>query len=190
MAKINKGKVTFEKAEAQFGYVKGECKWAKVLDIDDYGNYSISMYGDEVVELQEELEALRDEAAGEIEALGKPFNVADVLKTDNDGNKFIGFKLPENDYEGNPNKIKMFDAGGKPVEDWDALVGNGSKVKIKYRVAPYYMSSTKMVGLSFKFYAVQVIDLVEYTQGDSGFGDETDGQAPFDGGTEKEGSDF
>ncbi len=189
MAKINKGKVTFEKAEAQFGYVKGECKWAKILDIDDYGNYSISMYGDEVVELEEELKGLRDEAAGEIEALGKPFDVADVIKTDSDGNKFIGFKLPENDYEGNANTIKMYDAGGTLIEGWDELVGNGSKVKIKYRVAPYYMSSTKMVGLSFKFYAVQVIEHVKYTQGDSGFGDETDGQAPFDA-DKAEGSDF
>jgi hypothetical protein len=72
----------------------------------------------------------------------------------------------------------MYDAGGNLVTDWDKLVGNGSKVKIKYRVAPYYMSSTKMVGLSFKFYAVQVINLVEFKQGDKGFGDETD-EAPF-----------
>jgi hypothetical protein len=178
MAKINKGKVTFEKAEAQFGYIKGECKWAKVLEVDDYGNYSISMYGDEVVGLQQDLEELRDLAASEIAELGKPYEVADIFKVDSDGNKFLGFKLPEKDYEGNDNSIKMYDAGGNLVTDWDKLVGNGSKVKIKYRVAPYYMSSTKMVGLSFKFYAVQVINLVEFKQGDKGFGDETD-EAPF-----------
>jgi len=182
MGKINKGKVTFEEesSQAAFGYTKGECKWAKILEIDDYGNYSISMYGDEVVELKEELEAMRDSAAKEVEELGKKYELADVIKTDGDGKQFIGFKLPENDYEGNPNKITMYDAGGAKVEDWDELVGNGSIVKIKYRIAPYYMSSTKMVGVSFKFYACQVINHVKYAQGNSGFGDETDDQAPFD----------
>ena len=76
----------------------------------------------------------------------------------------------------------MYDAGGNKVVDWDKLVGNGSVVKVKYRVAPYYMSSTKMVGISYSFYAVQVINLVEFSQGDSGFGGESGGgsDAPFD----------
>lgn len=190
MATIKRGKVTFEEAgsEAAFGYVKGEAKWAKVLEVDDYGNYSISMYGDNVVEMQEELEAMRDSALGEIQELGKEANPVDVLKTDNDGKKFIGFKLPENNFDGEPNKIKIFDASGTEVTDtWDKLIGNGSIVKIKYRIAPYYMSSTKNVGISFKFYALQVINHVPYTQGDSGFGDETNSDAPFE---DANGEDF
>ena len=83
----------------------------------------------------------------------------------------------------------MFDAGGNSMPDWDSLVGNGSLVKVKYRIAPYYMGSTKMVGISYKFYAVQVITLEEYSGGgESGFGDETS-----DGGsnaTDTDGEDF
>jgi len=182
MATINKGRVKFEEntSEASFGYVKGEAKWAKVLEVDDYGNYSISMYGDEVVELKEELQAMQESAAKEIETLGKKYELADLFKTDNDGNEFLGFKLPETDYEGKPNTIDIYDGSGTKVEDWDKLVGNGSTIKLKYRIAPYYMGSTKKVGISFKFYAIQVINLVEFKKQDSGFGDETDGTDSFD----------
>lgn len=182
MAKFNKGKVTFENeaSEAKFGYVKGEAKWAQLLEPDQFGNYSINMYGDNVVELKEELEAMRDSAYDEVVEAGKKANKVDVTKFDDEGKEFIGFKLPETNYEGKPNKIVMYDAAGNKVDDWDKLVGNGSLVKIKYRVSPYYMASTKNVGISYKFYAVQVINLVEYQGGDSGFGDETSDDSPFD----------
>jgi hypothetical protein len=190
MATISKGRVTFteEGSQAAFGYVKGEAKWAKVLEVDDYGNYSISLYGDQVAELEEELKAMQESAAKDVEELGKKYVLADLFKEDNDGNTFLGFKLPEEKFDKTPNKITIFDAGGNRVDDWDKLIGNGSLVKIKYRIAPYYMSSTKMVGISYKFYAIQVINLVEYTEGDSGFGDETGNGVPFD--TSEEGEDF
>lgn len=182
MAKFVRGKVTFETEETQpkFGYVKGEAKWAKVLEPDDYGNFSISLYGEGVEELETELQSMLDAAVKEIDDAGKKYQVADILKEDDDGKKFLSFKLKAVDFEGNPNKITMYDASGKKVDDWSELVGNGSIVKIKYRAAPYYMNSTKMVGLSYRFYAVQVIKLVEYSGGDSGFEDETSSDAPFD----------
>jgi len=191
MATIVKGKVTFteEGSEAQFGYVKGEAKWAKVLEVDDYGNYSISLYGDQVAELKEELESMQKSAAKEVEELGKKYELAPLFKTDNDGKQFLGFKLPEKNYQGEDNHIDIYDAGGNKIEDWDKLVGNGSVVKLKYRIAPYYMGSTKMVGISYKFYAIQVIKLVEYTAGDRGFGDETD-KTPFDTDAENTSEDF
>jgi hypothetical protein len=75
----------------------------------------------------------------------------------------------------------MYDAGGNKVEEWDKLVGNGSLVKVKFQARPYYMNSTKMVGTSLKFYAMQVINLVQYSAGgDSGFGDETSADSGFD----------
>jgi hypothetical protein len=191
MATFKAGKVKFEEAgsEAAFGYVKGSAKWAKVTAVDDFGNYSVSMYGDEVVEMREELEAMRDSAFDEVVAGGKKAEKADVVKVDNDGNEFIGFKLPEMDFEGNPNKIKFYDAGGSELKDFNELVGNGSLVKIKYRIAPYYMASTKKVGVSFKFYAMQLIKHVEYTGGgDSGFGDESGDT--ISGEVSKDGEDF
>ena len=58
MATINKGKVTFTEAasEAKFGYLKGEAKWAELLKPGMYGTFGIKLYGDEVLELREELE--------------------------------------------------------------------------------------------------------------------------------------
>ncbi len=180
MGKLEKGKIKFD-TEAVFGYLKGEAKWAELLSVGMYGTYGIKLYGDNVLEMEEELSAMLGEAAKEVEELGKKYELADIFKEDEDGKKFLAFKLPENDFDGNPNKITMYDVGGNKVDDWSELVGNGSTVKIKYRIAPYYMGSTKKVGLSYKFYACQVLTLVPYTGGgDSGFGDETGDKAPFD----------
>ena len=191
MAVSSKGRIKFEKeaSEAAFGYLQGEAKWAELLSVGLYGTYGIKLYGDEVMEMKEELQAMLDSAYDEVIELGKKATKAEVFKEDEEGKQFLAFKLPENDFEGNPNKITMYNVSGKKVDDWDKLVGNGSTVKIKYRVAPYYMSSTKVVGISYKFYACQVLDLKEYTQGESGFGDESgtsDSSAPFD----TEGDDF
>ena len=195
MAKIQKGKVTFENegSEPIYGYVKGTCKWAKILEPDDYKKFSINLYGEDVENMEEMLTELRDSGAEEIEALGKKFNLMDVIKVDDDGKKFLSFKLPSKNFEGEDNSIKIYDASGKLVEGWDKLIGNGSVVKVKYRAAPYFMAGTKLtnnvgvVGVSLKFYALQVIKLVEYDS-DSGFGDETDSGAPFD--SESEEADY
>ena len=182
MGTIKQGKVTFTEAasEGKFGYVKGTCKWAELLAVGMYGTYGIKMYGDDIIEMEEELQAMQDSAYAEVEELGKKAIKADLFKEEEDGTKFLGFKLKETKFDGTPNKISFFDAGGTEVKDWDKLVGNGSTVKIKYRIAPYYMASTKMVGISYNFYAVQVIDLKEYSSGgDSGFGDETSSDGPL-----------
>jgi hypothetical protein len=177
---IAKGRATFNKEASKWGYVKGEAKWCKFLKPDDYDKFSVNLSGSDIEDLIVELEAMRDEAVEAVEALGKKAIPADVYKEEEDGTKFISFKLPAVDYEGKPNKIKVYDVSGNLVEDWDKEVGNGSVIKIKYQAKPYYMASTKMVGISYRFYAMQIIKLEEYTSKDSGFGDETDGNAPFD----------
>ena len=176
-----KQKSVIQETEAKFGYVKGKCKWAKVLEPGQFGSFTIDLYGEAVEEMFSEMEALRDEGAAEVEAAGKKYQVVDVFKeNDETGEKFIQFKLPETNYDGEPNKVKIYDVSGNEVTDsWEALIGNGSVVKVKYMAKPYYMASTKNVGISYKFYAIQVINLEEYTAGESGFGDET-GDAPFD----------
>lgn len=173
---MKSGRVTFTEtaSEATFGYVKGTCKWAELLTVGQFGTYGVKMYGDEVLELEEELKSMQDSAFDEVIALGKKATKADLYKEDDEGKRYLGFKLKETKFDGSLNKITFYDAGGSKVDDWDKLVGNGSTIKIKYRVAPYYMASTKMVGISYNFYAVQVIELKEYNGGgDSGFGDES-----------------
>jgi len=177
---VQKGKVVFGKDAAKFGYIKGTAKWAHILQPNQYDNYAIDLYGPEVEEHIERFEELLEEAKAGVEDLGKKVALAaDPYRVNEEtGEKYLQFKLPKVDYEGKPNKVKIFDVYGKEVTDsWDKLIGNGSVVKIKYRAKPYYTPATKTVGISYRFYAIQVIDLVEYSAGESGFGDES---APFD----------
>ncbi len=183
MAKAKREQIITE-TEAHFGYIKGTSKWAKVLEVGEYGNFEVNLYPDaegfaEHVEL---FEKIRGDAEAEVLAAGKKISgLADVYKEDSEGLNFFQFKLPETDYEGKNNVVDIYDVGGNKVtEDWDSLIGNGSTLKVKYMAKPYYMASTKMVGISFRFYAVQVIKLEEYQGGGaSGFGDETTDNEEF-----------
>ena len=174
-----------------YGYIKGTAKWTKVLEVDDYGKYSINLYPEQeqLDKLLSELNIIQDAAKEEAESKGKKVVlVADILKEDNEGKSFLQFSLPELKGDGTPNKVDIYDVYGKKQEGWDKLIGNGSLVKVKYMFKPYYMASTKTVGLSKRFFALQIIDLVEYGGGDSGFGDETGGDTPFD--TDNNNEDF
>ncbi len=144
---FNKGRALFNNEGNKWGYVKGVAKWAKVLEPGQFGHFSIDLYGDNIEDLVTELEALRDEAYDAVVEGGKKAIKADVYKEDDEGKKFIQFKLPETDYEGAPNKVAIYDVSGKKVDDWDSLIGNGSEVKVKFLAKPYYMGSTKMVGI-------------------------------------------
>lgn len=181
---IKKPTQVITETESQYGYLKGTAKWAKVLEPDDYGKFSVNVYPDQddLAKYTEMFESIAESAKEEVEGKEKKVSgIADVIKEDDEGNQFFSFKLPAEGYNGTANKIDMYDAGGTKVEDWDKLVGNGSLVKIKFQARPYYMNSTKMVGTSLKFYAMQVINLVQYSAGgDSGFGDETSADSGFD----------
>ncbi len=174
---VEKGKVVFGKDAAKFGYLKGKAKWAHILQPNQFDNYGVDLYGPEVEEHIELFEEMLQEAKEGVEELGKKVQaVAEPYKVNEEtGEKFLSFKLPAIGYDGKPNKVKVFDVYGKDVTDsWSKLIGNGSIVKVKYRAKPYYSPAAKTVGISYRFYAIQVIDLVEYKAGDSGFGDESE----------------
>ena len=57
----------------------------------------------------------------------------------------------------------LFDSNGKPITE---TIGGGSKIKIGAEVIPYH-TSIAGAGISLRLKAVQVIELVEYTKGDS-----------------------
>lgn len=196
-ARISDGRVVFEftddkgkkKNYAHFDYLRGKAKWAKVLEADQYGNYAIDVYPEEAGGLdaiKEEAERIAEEAKGLVEGLKKKVAlVADVSKEDSEEVEYIQFKRKED--KGAP---KIYNKYGELDEDWDSLVGNGSIVKVGCVLSPYYMAATKTVGVSYKLYAVQVIDLVEYEggSGNTGFGNEAGDEAPFE--TEEKGEDF
>lgn len=169
---------------SHFGRIKGEAKWCKVLEPDQYDNYAVDIYGD-FSHVQEEAEAIGAKAAELVEASGKTVNgIASPTKENNDGVEYVQFKRKGSKADGTPNTPpKIYNAQGSLVENWSKLIGNGSKLGVAYYLAPYYMASTKMVGVSLKFYAVQVIDLVEYSGGggnNSPFDNESGDDVPFD----------
>ena len=169
---------------SHFGRIKGEAKWCKVLEPDQYDNYAVDIYGD-ITHVVEEAQAIAEKAKELVEASGKKVaGVANIIKENNEGGEYIQFKRKGTKADSTPNTPpKIYNASGSHVEGWDKLVGNGSKVGVAYHLAPYYMASTKMVGVSLKFYAVQVIDLVEYSGGggnNSPFENESGETVPFD----------
>lgn len=86
----------------------------------------------------------------------------------------------ENEYSQEP---KLFDAHGRKYSD-RPNVGNDSVAKIHGEMFPYYMESSKEVGVSLRCQNVQILELVEYTGGnDNPFGDES-GDESFGGGSD------
>lgn len=53
--------------------------------------------------------------------------------------------------------IALFDSKGKPCPE--AQIGGGSRIKVCFTAAPYYVPSSKVCGLTFRPVAVQVIEL-------------------------------
>ena len=167
---------------SHFGKIKGTAKWCKVLEPDQYDNYAVDIYGD-LSHVQAEAEAIAEKAKELVLASGKKVaGIADVLK-EKDGESFVQFKRKGSKQDGSPNTPpKIYNAQGSQVEGWDKKVGNGSTVGVAYYLSPYYMASTKMVGVSMKFYAIQVINLVEYSGGgdsSSPFSNESGEAPPF-----------
>ena len=91
---------------------------------------------------------------------------ADIYEEDTDGNIVMKFKQKAilKSIKGTHEvKIPLFDAKGKPLSN--IKLGGGSKIKLCFSVAPYYVPSTRMCGLSLRPVAVQVIELKEWAEG-------------------------
>lgn len=102
---------------------------------------------------------------------------SDIFEEDTDGNIVMKFKQKAilKSIKGTHEvKIPLFDSKGKPLSN--IKLGGGSKIKLCFSVAPYYVPSTRMCGLSLRPVAVQVIELKEWAEGGTmqayGFKDE------------------
>jgi len=173
----------------------GEALWVKVVEpdtkFDAAGRYSADLVLDPndetVAKFIEMMEAMRDkglEEAKENLAAAKAAQVVtrDVFHqdTDKEGNEtgkiVIKTKAAAVDYKGNAAPIPVYNAKGIEQENWNTLIGNGSKIKLQVWASPYHMANGNYVGVSYKLKKVQVVELNEYAAGgDDSFGDETDG---------------
>jgi len=168
----------FKDTDPLWKYVRGTGNWTSIVDTDDYDAWTTNLSGDEVDELSTELSEYLNEAVKFAKEEGKQIdNIADnFYKTAQDGTKYIKFKRAK--YDEDTEGPKIFNITG---EDITGQVkkdpGGGSTLRVRAMIKPYYMASTKTVGLSFKMLAVQIINNKEYV-GASGFGDESTGETP------------
>ena len=71
------------------------------------------------------------------------------------------------------NEVTLMGAGNVRIPLSTAPeIGNGSKIKAKMFVNPYYMPSTNTIGVSLNLEAIKIYDLVEY--GGAGSGEDFD----------------
>jgi len=178
---------------------KGSALWCKFKEPDTKfnakGEYSTDLVCDPkdpaVQAYIEKLEKLVDIAYNETcETLGaakaREVRKAAVYKDDydQDGNPTgkIIFKyklkdLTDRRERGDSAEILVVDAKRNPLGKEAPLVGNGSTIRVVSYANPYFMASTKTVGLSHIWSKMQIIDLVEFSG--AGGSDEFDDEDGF-----------
>lgn len=165
---------------------RGEALWCKVKEPDYQYNAKgvlsttvVCDPNDETVQaFIEKLEELRDVAYDEtVETLGvkaKGIVRKDVytehLDKDGEDTGLIEFKFALKDADDRDKWIRVVDSKRNEIKDIP-LVGNGSIIRCSAFANPYYMASSKTVGISLIWEQMQLINLVEYGGGDA-FDDE------------------
>ena len=179
---------------------RGEALWCKVKEPDYQFNakgiLSTKLVCDPndatVQAFIEKLEELRDVAYDEtVETMGvkaKGIIKKDVyeehLDADGEYTGLIEFKFAMKDVDDKEKWIRVVDSKRNEIKDIP-LVGNGSIIKCSAYANPYYMASSKTVGISLIWEQMQLINLVSYggtddfndedgyvSNGDDEFGDE------------------
>ena len=97
---------------------------------------------------------------------GKKFMEADLFDENEDGTITLKMKakarITTREGQTVDTNIPLFDAKGKPIFD---KIGGGSTIRVNFQPIPFYMASTKMMGVSYRIKAVQVIDLQLFSGG-------------------------
>jgi hypothetical protein len=176
MTEKNKSiKLVSPKGLAQFPWIqKADTKF------DADGVYSVTIKCEDSEQVQKfiaKLEDIRDSFYDQDEGVQKALktrkavNKADVCEYDEEGNVYFKFKqkakLKSKTGDIIDVTVPVFDAKAKPM---DELIGRDSLIKVATTIFPYFMQTTKTVGLSLKLTAVQVIELKAPSSGGSGSG--------------------
>lgn len=173
----------FEEAEPIWSYIKGTGQWINVVEPDDYDKWSVNLYGEEVLEMKDELTAFVDEAVAFAREQGKVVDNVAYPYSEYDGKEYIQFKKKVYDADTPPPQLYNLH-GDEITGTYRKPIGGGSSVRVRAMFKPYYMGTTKTVGVSKKLLALQILENKEY-KGASGFVDESGGadrvdEAPFE----------
>lgn len=131
------------------------------------GDYKTNLILEDTPEVRDmiaKLEQIREDFIAEWQSdpcnKGKKFMEADLFDENDDGTLTIKMKakarITTREGQTVDTKIPLFDAKNKPIFD---KIGGGSTIRVNFQPIPYYMASTKMMGISYRIKAVQVIDL-------------------------------
>lgn len=131
------------------------------------GDYKTNLILEDTPEVRTmltKLEQIREDFIAEWQSdprnKGKKFMEADLFDENEDGTITIKMKakarITTREGQTVETKIPLFDAKNKPISD---KIGGGSTIRVNFQPIPYYMASTKMMGISYRIKAVQVIDL-------------------------------
>jgi|11_taG_2_1085331.scaffolds.fasta_scaffold09618_1 lactam utilization protein B len=176
--------------------LKGTALWAKIFQPDNrfvkpHGEYSTQVLVPEAeaAEVCEQLEAMVDAKFAEV-VKDKPALKATLSKRpvtephvddrtgEPTGNLVFKSKclavVESKTGQTYAQKPSVVDSKRQPMAG-NQLVGNGSTIKVAVEPIPYYMASTKQVGVSLRLKAVQVIDLKEHNKSASSIFDDEDG---------------
>lgn len=151
------------------------------------GVYKVDCYINNTPEIEDflgKLEKLLDDAVAEIKSQGtRVLGKMPLYDELEDGRLCFKFKQkavlrPKGKEPITMHPIPVFDMLNRPL---DAKVGSGSIGKVCFEPSPYYMATTKMVGLTFRLVAVQVKELKAYQDRNNGasFGFEAE-EVPMD----------
>ncbi len=176
---------------------KGKALWCKFKEPDTKfnakGEFSTDVVCDpndpSVKAYIEKLENLLDIAYNETcETLGaaraREVRKSSVYKEeyDADGNptgkvifKYKLKDLADRRERGDTAEVLVVDAKRNRLGNEAPLVGNGSTIRVVSYANPYFMQSTKTVGISHIWSKMQIIELVEYTGAGSDDFDDEDG---------------
>jgi len=168
----------------------GSAMWVKVVEPDykfnPKGTYEADIVCDPtdpaVKSYIDMIQKMTDSAMAEAKENLKPpkdktLVARDVTKPEYDkegnetGNVVIKAKTFAVDFDGNPQKVEVYDVKGQKQENWKTLIGNGSTIKMQVWISPYHMANGNVVGVSAKLKKIQILDLKVYA--DDGFGDES-----------------
>lgn len=145
-------------------------------------------------QVEQIIDAKYDEVVAELTAAGKaglakkvtkvsPFKAEEDPETgDETGRVIIKGKMKASGISKKTNKPwkrrpNIFNGQGVLIQN-PPKIGGGSILKLNVELSPYYNASDKVVGVSFRLEAVQVIKLVSFGAADAascGFGAEDDG---------------
>ena len=172
MNNLNSIRLTTPKGYAQYPYLlepdtkfnpEGDFKVNLAMDDNEATNNLITKLEQILDDFYEE-----NEDVAKAQSKGRKVLKADLYEKDEEGRIVLKFKqkavITKKDGSKFEVKIPQFDSKGKPMK---ANIGRDSVIKINFSIKPYYMPTTKTVGLSLRPVAVQVIDLKEFANGGS-----------------------